>query len=342
MPKKKNPDSKVALITGVNGQCGPFLAAELLSTNEYDIVYGMYRSPSNSSVLSPVASSNFVMIEGDLTDNKSLEDVLEHTQPDEIYNLGGFSHIGKSFHQPKLVLQTNGDSVICILEYMSKHLKKSKFCQASSYEVFAGGGQMPVNESSQIAPVSPYSISKVLADQFIKLYRNSYGIFACSAYLGNTESWRRGDNFVTKKITNWINSVIDGEKTVLKLGYLDAKRDWGMPGNYMAAMRLILQQNQPDDFMLCTGILHSVREFLELACKIGLNKTIVWKDQGISEKGYIDGQLFIEVDANLYRPADVPVLYGDPSKAIDKLNWNPNKNFEQLISEMLNGVRIIP
>lgn len=324
-----------ALITGINGQCGPILGMELLN-NGYE-VWGMYRNTSNAS--RPQINSRINLIEGDLTDQQSIADTLDTVKPTHVFNLGGFSHIGRSFSQPELVLETNGHAVLHMLEYIRKYAPHTRFCQVSSYEVFAANNQMPVDEESPVKPVSPYSISKSLADEFVKLYRRSYNIFAFSIYLGNTESFRRGEQFVTKKIVKWINSFIktDGNIEPLKLGYLDAKRDWGTPHNYMRALRLSAEYDRPEDFMICSGKVHTVREFCELAVKHGLGAQIKWRNKDVDEVGYMLARPIVQIDPSLYRPADVPILYGNPSKAERLLDWKADTNFDKLVYNMVRS-----
>lgn len=335
---------KKAFITGVSGQDSFFLS-HILRDKGYQ-VFGLHREHSN---ISHELRSFVTLIDGDLTDQSSLQRAFEISKPDEVYNLAGFSHIGKSFHQPELVIDVNTLGVVRLLEIIKNYYPKTKLLQASSYEVFAGNPEMPINEASPVKPVSPYSISKAAADEYVKLYRNNYGVWACSAYLGNHESFMRPEHFVTRKISKYFAALKSGKKMEsLKLGYLDAVRDFGFAGDYCDAMYRMLQLDSPQDIMISSNQPRSIRKICECAAKyIGMDW--YWLGMGIAEVLYKPQQLnfdssyilsdtipIIEINPNLYRPADVPVLHSNSTKALNLLGWTAQKGIKEIIGEMID------
>ncbi len=326
MLKNGEARQKTALITGITGQDGSYLS-ELLLRKGYR-VHGIVRRSSsmNTSRInhlylnSHVRNPNFDLDYGDLTDTNSVYKLLEKIQPDEVYNLAAQSHVRISFDIPEYTVNTVGLGALRILEAIRDLGLKSKFYQASSSEMF-GSAPAPQNESTPFMPRSPYGAAKVLAHHLTVNYREAYGIFACSGILFNHESPRRGENFVTRKITTGIVNILAKKQDKLFLGNLDAKRDWGFAKEYVQAMWTMLQQDEPEDYVIATGETHTVREFVEYAFELaGLN----WKS-------------YVRIDPQYYRPAEVDILLGDASKAERKLGWKPKVKFEELVAIMLNA-----
>jgi len=322
-------DKKVALITGIGGQDGSYLAEFLLEKGYR--VRGIIRRSSlpNTGRIEHLIkkyqdfkaldedSSPFVVQYADLTDPNSLREVIEKFKPDEIYNLGAQSHVGISFGNPESTIQINTLGPLKILETIRQSKLNCKYYQASSSEMF-GISPPPQNEDTPMLPQSPYGISKLAAFHLTRLYRNAYGLFACSGILFNHESPRRGYNFVTRKITKELSRIIVGEIDKITLGNLDAKRDWGFAKEYVQAMWEILQQPKPDDYVISTGETHTVRDFLrEIFSVVGLN--------------YED---FLETSDFYKRPAEVPALLGDCTKSKKILGWNPQVKFKELAKMM--------
>ena len=309
-----------ALITGVTGQDGSYLA-ELLLNKGYK-VFGLVRRTSIKRLdrIEPLVDQ-IELVEGDLTDQSSLDAVIRSVQPDEVYNMAAQSFVPASWTQPVLTGDVTGLGVMRVLEAIHKHRPQAKFLQASSSEMFGKVREVPQTERTPFHPRSPYGVAKVFGYHITVNYRESYGLFACSAIGFNHESPRRGMEFVTRKVTHQVAKIKCGLASKLKMGNLDAKRDWGFAGDYVYAMWLILQQSQPDDYVLATGKMHSVRELLEVAFgAVGLN----WKD-------------YVEIDPKLIRPAEVDHLCGDASKAREKLGWTPKTTFEEMISMMVEA-----
>ena len=331
---KKN--KKVALITGVTGQDGSYLT-EILLSKGYE-VHGVVRRASSINtgridhIFDPDNKKNLHY--GDLSDG--IDHLLYELQPDEVYNLGAMSHVKISFDIPIYTGDVTGLGATRILEGIRKMglTKKTKFYQASSSEMF-GITPPPQSENSPFNPVSPYGCAKLYAYHMTKAYRMAYGMFATNGILFNHESPRRGETFVTKKITHGLARIKLGKEEKLYLGNLDAKRDWGYAKDFVYGMWLILQHKKPDDFLLATNESHSVREFVEEVGKI-LDMNIVWKGKGLNEKG-IDkktGKIIIEIDEKYFRPAEVDILQGDYSKAKRELGWKPTIKFKELIKLM--------
>jgi len=317
---------KKALIIGISGQDGSYLA-ELLLRKNYQ-VHGIVRRSSslnthrlnNIYANARIRNQNFDLDYGDLTDTNSIYKLLEKVQPDEVYNLGAQSHVRISFEIPEYTVDTVGLGPLRILEAIRDLKLKSKFYQASSSEMF-GSVPAPQHEQTPFMPRSPYGAAKVLAYHLTVNYRDAYGMFACNGILFNHESPRRGENFVTRKITRGIASILTKKESKLYLGNLDSKRDWGFAKEYVQAMWLMLQQAKPDDYVIATGETHTVREFLEFAFElVGLN----WKR-------------YVKIDPQYFRPTEVDILLGDASKAKKKLGWEPKVKFKELVAIMLNA-----
>lgn len=334
----KKGKQKKALITGVTGQDGSYLT-ELLLEKGYK-VYGIQRRSSlpNSSRIDHIYDNpkfpDFVTVYGDLTDGPALLRVIEEIRPDEIYNLGAQSHVGISFEIPEFTVNTNALGALRILEAIRESRLPIRYYQASSSEMF-GASLPPQNEETPFLPQSPYGLSKVFAFHITKIYRNAYGLFAANGILFNHESPRRGVNFVTRKITLGLSRVKLGVQSTLRLGNLDAKRDWSYAKDYVEAIWKILQHKEADDFVIATGESHSVREFVEEVGK-NLGMEIVWKGKGLEEKGYDKktGKAVVTVDPAYFRPAEVNFLQGNSAKALKMLGWKPKTSFKQLAKIM--------
>ncbi len=339
---------KKALITGVTGQDGSYLAEFLL--NKGYIVHGIKRKSStfNTSRIDHIykdlhTSSKFRLHYGDLADSNSVVNVISKIRPDEIYNLGAQSHVGHSFEIPEYTSEVTGLGTLRVLEAMRfLKLKKTKFYQASTSELF-GEKRNKVNafnEKSIMIPKSPYGVSKLYSFYITKVYREAYGFFACNGILFNHESPRRGETFVTRKITMYFAKKILGSQDILYLGNLNAKRDWGHAKDYTEMQWKILQQKKPQDYVIATGKTMSVREFINECCKY-LNLKIIWVGKGINEKGYIVNnkkkELVIKVDKKYYRPLEIDYLRGDPRKAFKELNYKLKHNLKDLVKEMIDS-----
>jgi len=309
-----------ALVTGITGQDGSYLA-ELLLEKGYE-VYGMMRR-SSTETLERIEhlKGRITLVNGDLLDEMSLIHVLEDVMPDEIYNLAAQSFVHTSWNQPVLTGEFTALGVTRLLDAMRYVCPKAKFYQASSSEMYGKVHAVPQNEETPFHPRSPYAVAKIYGHYITLNYRESYNLFTVSGILFNHESPRRGKEFVTRKITDGVARIKHGLASELRMGNLDAKRDWGFAGDYVKAMWLMLQQDQPDDYVIATGATHSVKEFLELAfARAGLN----WKDH-------------VVVDPKFLRPAEVDLLLGDPTKAREKLGWIPEVDFEGLINMMVDA-----
>ena len=320
---------KKALITGITGQDGSYLA-EFLLEKGYE-VHGIIRRSSVKTTerIDHLLAKNLLKIhEGDLTDSSSLIRIVGEVQPDEIYNLAAQSHVGVSFEAAEYTGDVDALGVLRILEavHINKLDKKTRIYQASTSELYGKVEEVPQNEKTPFHPFSPYAVAKQYGYWMIKEYREAYGMFACNGILFNHESERRGDNFVTRKITLAAGRIACGLQDHLELGNLDSKRDWGYAKDYVECMWLILQQDEPDDFVIATGVQHTVREFTELAFKhVGID--LRWEGEGLDEKGYDKktGKMLVCVNPQWYRPTDVVDLWGDPTKAKTVLGWNPLK-----------------
>mgnify|MGYP001414498022 CR=1 FL=1 len=333
--------AKIALITGVTGQDGSYLA-EFLLKKKY-IVHGIKRKSSSFNteridyiINNKIYKSKFFLHYGDLTDSDSLIKLINKIKPNEIYNLGAQSHVGVSFENPVYTAEVTGLGSLRILEAIRfLKLKNIKFYQATSSELFGEKTRNKFNENSEFNPKSPYGVSKLFSHHITKVYRESYGIFACSGILFNHESPRRGETFVTKKIISAMCRIKFGKQKKLFLGNLYAKRDWGHAKDYCLAMWKILQYKKPDDFIIATGKQYSIKQFINLVAK-KLKMQITWKGKGLNEKGYNNKkEPIIECDKNYFRPLDVNTLLGDSSKAKKLLKWKPKINIKMLIDEMI-------
>jgi GDPmannose 4,6-dehydratase len=336
--------TKRALITGVNGQDGSYLA-ELLVQKGYDVL-GVVRRAStfNRWRLDRIHRDHeekherFRLEYGDLNDSSSVLRILGQYKPDEIYNLGAQSHVQVSFETPEYTANVDGVGVLRLIEAMRilGLEKTSKLYQASTSELFGATPIVPQNEETPFYPRSPYGVAKLYAYWIIKNYREAYGMYAVNGILFNHESPRRGENFVSKKITQGLIRVKLGIQNVLQLGNLEARRDWGYAKEYVEAMWLMLQQPNPEDYVIATGESHSVREFVEEACR-NLDIDLVWQGTGRDEKG-IDrktGKIYVEIDPHYMRPTEVDHLLGDARKANANLNWKPRTTFKELVRLMV-------
>ncbi|MFD0047941.1 GDP-mannose 4,6-dehydratase [Actinomycetes bacterium NPDC127524] len=340
---------KKALITGVTGQDGSYLA-ELLIEKGYE-VHGIIRRSSSynqerlEDILTEEAADalrtnrNFHLHYGDITDSSNVIRLISEIRPDEIYNLAAQSHVRVSFDMPSYTLDVDGKGTLNILEAVRilGLTEKTRVYQASTSELFGKVQEVPQRETTPFYPRSPYGVAKIYGFWITKNYRESYNMFAVNGILFNHESERRGETFVTRKITLAAARIAQGKQDKLKLGNLESLRDWGYAKDYVECMWLILQHDKPEDFVIATGEMHSVREFVELSFKhTGIE--IEWTGQGVDEKG-IDkatGEVIVEVDTKFFRPAEVEQLLGDPTKAKTLLNWNPTKtSFEELVRIMV-------
>jgi len=335
---------KVALITGVTGQDGAYLA-EFLLKKDY-IVHGIKRRASSFNTdridhlyQDPhIENRNFVLHYGDLVDSSNLISIIQKVQPDEIYNLGAQSHVAVSFESPEYTANVDALGTLRMLEAirMLGLEKKTRFYQASTSELFGEVQEIPQKETTPFYPRSPYAVAKMYAYWITVNYREAYGIYGCNGILFNHESPLRGETFVTRKITRAISRIKLGLQDCLYLGNLDAKRDWGHAKDYVEMQWLMLQQEQPDDFVIATGLQYSVRDFVNAAAK-ELDIKIDWQGQGVEEKGYSQetGKCIVAVDPRYFRPTEVETLLGDPSKAKNKLGWEPKIRFDELVAEMV-------
>jgi GDPmannose 4,6-dehydratase len=335
---------KVALITGVTGQDGAYLA-ELLLEKGY-IVHGIKRRSSsfNTNRIEHlyedphVENPRFILHYGDMTDATNLIRIVQETQPDEIYNLAAQSHVQVSFETPEYTANADGTGTLRLLEAIRLLglTKKTRFYQASTSELYGKVQAVPQNETTPFYPRSPYAAAKLYAYWIVVNYREAYGMHASNGILFNHESPLRGETFVTRKITRAAAAIHLGLQDRLYLGNLDAKRDWGHAREYVRGMWLMLQQDEPEDYVLATGETHSVRSFVEKAfARVGM--PIDWRGEGVEEKGYdkLSGRCLVEVDPAYFRPTEVELLLGDPTKAHTKLGWKHETTLDQLVSEMV-------
>ena len=334
---------KVALITGITGQDGSYLA-ELLLEKGYE-VHGIIRRAStfNTKRIDHLYQDphegdvSLFLHYGDITDSSNLNRLIEKIKPDEIYNLAAQSHVGVSFNSPEYTAEATGVSTLRILDAIRETGVKTKFYQASTSELFGGlPDTAPQSEKTPFYPKSPYGVAKLYSYWITVNYRESYDIFACNGILFNHESPRRGETFVTRKITRAVAAIHLGMQDKLYLGNMDAKRDWGHAKDYVEGMWRILQQDKPQDYVLSMNETHTVREFVELAFA-ELGYEIEWQGTGVDEKG-IDkktGRVLVEVDPRYFRPAEVELLWGDSTKARTELGWEPKYSFMDLVKEMV-------
>lgn len=333
---------KKALITGITGQDGAYLAEFLLekgyeihgikrrtSLFNTDRIDHLYQDPHDSD-------RRFILHHGDLTDSSSLIRIIQQVQPDEIYNLAAQSHVAVSFEEPEYTANSDALGALRILEAIRilGLEKKTRFYQASTSELFGLVQEVPQKETTPFYPRSPYAVAKLYAYWITVNYREAYGIYACNGILFNHESPIRGETFVTRKITRALARIKLGLQDTLYLGNIDAKRDWGHAKDYVEMQWLMLQQDNPEDFVIATGVQYSVRDFVNAAAK-ELGIEITWRGKGISEVGSIDGKDIVKVDPRYFRPTEVETLLGDPSNAEAKLGWIPKITFEELVAEMV-------
>ena len=340
MPTKK---SKVALITGVTGQDGAYLASLLL-----DKGYEVHGTKRRSSLFTTSrvdhlyedqheSSPRFFLHHSDMTDSLNLTKIIQEIQPDEIYNLAAQSHVAVSFEMPEYTTQVNGVGTLRLLEAVCSLglQERTRFYQASTSELFGLVQEIPQTEKTPFYPRSPYAVAKLQAYWTVVNYRESYGLYACNGILFNHESPLRGETFVTRKITRALARIKLGVQKCLFLGNLDAKRDWGHARDYVEMQWMMLQQSAPDDFVIATGEQHSVREFVQLAAE-ELDIEMTWQKSGLDEVGVnAAGDVIVAVDPRYFRPSEVETLLGDPTKARDKLGWVPKTSFSELVREMV-------
>jgi GDPmannose 4,6-dehydratase len=335
---------KVALIFGVTGQDGSYLS-ELLIKKGY-VVHGIKRRSSsiNTSRVDHIYQDphekkrNFFLHYGDITDSTVVSKLIKEISPNEIYNLAAQSHVAVSFEVPEYTANADALGALRILEAIKFHklIKKTKFYQAGTSEMYGKVRETPQTEKTQFYPLSPYGVAKLYAHWITINYRQAYGIFGANGILFNHESPRRGETFVTKKIASALAKIKLGKQKKLYLGNLYAKRDWGHARDYCFAMWKILQQKVPEDYVIATGKQYSIKQFINIACK-ELNMNITWKGKGIKEKAYYQKKPIIECDVKYFRPLDVQTLLGNARKARKKLNWKPSVNIKQLVKEMIEA-----
>ena len=333
---------KKALITGITGQDGSYLA-EFLLEKGYE-VHGIRRRTSlfNTDRIDHLYSdphtknTKLFLHYGDMTDSTSLIRIMQEVQPDEIYNLAAQSHVAVSFEEPEYTAESDAIGTLRLLEAIRilGFESKTKFYQASTSELYGDVRETPQSETTPFYPRSPYGVAKLYAYWIAVNYRESYNIFACNGILFNHESPRRGETFVTRKITRALSRIKLGSQKCLYLGNLDAKRDWGHAKDYVRMQWMMLQEDIPQDFVIATGVQYSVRDFVNLAAK-EIDLLISWEGQGVNEKGYDqDGNCIVSVDPKYFRPAEVETLLGDATQAKKVLGWEPEISFEELVSEM--------
>jgi GDPmannose 4,6-dehydratase len=332
---------KVALITGITGQDGSYLAEFLLEKGY--IVHGIKRRASSFNTQRVdhiyqdphITGTNFKLHYGDLSDTSSLIRIIQETQPDEIYNLGAQSHVAVSFESPEYTADVDGMGALRILEAIRilGLEKKIRFYQASTSELYGLVQETPQKETTPFYPRSPYAVAKLYAYWITVNYREAYGMYACNGILFNHESPRRGETFVTRKITRGLANISQGLESCLYMGNIDALRDWGHAKDYVRMQWMMLQQDQPEDFVIATGVQYTVRQFIEkTAAALGMQ--LRWEGTGVDEVGYWNDQAVIKIDPRYFRPTEVETLLGDPTKAQRKLGWVPEITIDQMIEEM--------
>ncbi len=335
-------NSKVALITGVTGQDGSYLA-EFLIEKGYT-VHGIKRRASSFNTQRVdhicqdphVSSARFKLHYGDLSDSSNLTRIIQETQPDEIYNLGAQSHVAVSFESPEYTADVDAMGTLRILEAIRilGLEKKARFYQASTSELYGQVQETPQKETTPFYPRSPYAVAKLYAYWITVNYREAYGIYACNGILFNHESPRRGETFVTRKITRGLANISQGLEDCLYMGNIDALRDWGHAKDYVRMQWMMLQQDTPDDFVIATGKQYSVRQFIEWTAT-ALGMQLRWEGEGVNEVGYADGKVIVRIDPRYFRPTEVETLLGDPTKAKQKLGWTPEITAQQMCAEMV-------
>jgi GDPmannose 4,6-dehydratase len=354
MPHNPNNNPKVALITGITGQDGSYLAEFLLDKGY--IVHGIKRRSSqfNTQRVDHIyqdpheRNARFHLHYGDLTDSSNLIRIVQETQPDEIYNLGAQSHVAVSFESPEYTADVDALGTLRLLEAIRilGLEKKTRFYQASTSELYGLVQEIPQKETTPFYPRSPYAVAKLYAYWIVVNYREAYGIYACNGILFNHESPRRGETFVTRKITRGLANIAQGLESCLYMGNLDALRDWGHAKDYVRMQWMMLQQDKPQDFVISTGVQYSVRQFIDMAAK-ELGITLAFEGQGVDEKAIVQkvegdkapalhpGDVIVQVDPRYFRPTEVETLLGDPSKAKAELGWVPQITLQEMVTEMV-------
>ncbi len=352
--------TKVALITGVTGQDGSYLAEFLLGKGY--VVHGIKRRSSSFNTdriehiyQDPHAENRkFILHYGDLSDTSNLVRIVQEIRPDEIYNLAAQSHVAVSFESPEYTADIDAIGTLRLLEAIRilGLEKKTRFYQASTSELFGMVQEVPQKETTPFYPRSPYAVAKMYSYWITVNYREAYGIYACNGILFNHESPRRGETFVTRKITRGLSNIAQGLESCLYMGNIDALRDWGHAKDYVRMQWLMLQQDQPEDFVIATGVQYSVRQFIEMTAK-QLGFTIAWRGEGVDELGVVDqispaasadrcphlqpGMVVMRIDPRYFRPTEVETLLGDPTKAREKLNWSPEITLQEMVAEMVES-----
>ena len=353
-------NKKIALITGVTGQDGSYLA-EFLLEKGYE-VHGIKRRSSSFNTQRVdhiyqdphVNNANFILHYGDLSDTSNLTRIIKETQPDEIYNLGAQSHVAVSFESPEYTADVDAIGTLRLLEAIRLLglQNKTRFYQASTSELFGLVQEVPQKETTPFYPRSPYAVAKMYSYWITVNYREAYGVFACNGILFNHESPRRGETFVTRKITRGLCNIAQGLETCLYMGNVDALRDWGHAKDYVRMQWLMLQQDHPEDFVIATGVQYSVRQFITMSAE-QLGFTILWQGEGVDEIGVVDqisptsraercpalqsGMVIVRIDPRYFRPTEVETLLGDATKAREKLGWTPEIKLTEMISEMIES-----
>jgi len=333
---------KVALITGITGQDGSYLAEFLLEKGY--IVHGIKRRASSFNTQRVdhiyqdphIDNANFKLHYGDLTDTSNLVRIVQETQPDEIYNLGAQSHVAVSFESPEYTADVDGMGTLRILEAIRilGLEKKTRFYQASTSELYGLVQETPQKETTPFYPRSPYAVAKLYAYWITVNYREAYGIYACNGILFNHESPCRGETFVTRKITRGLANISQGLEDCLYMGNIDALRDWGHAKDYVRMQWLMLQQDQPEDYVIATGVQYSVRQFINWSAE-ALGMQLRWEGSGVNEVGYWNGKPIVRIDPRYFRPTEVETLLGDPAKAKQKLGWVPEITVQEMCQEMV-------
>jgi GDPmannose 4,6-dehydratase len=334
--------SKVALITGITGQDGSYLAEFLLAKGY--VVHGVKRRASSLNTQRVdhiyqdphIHNANFKLHYGDLSDSTNLIRIVQETQPDEIYNLGAQSHVAVSFESPEYTADVDGLGTLRLLEAIRilGLEKKTRFYQASTSELYGLVQETPQKESTPFYPRSPYAVAKLFAYWMVVNYRESYGIYACNGILFNHESPRRGETFVTRKITRGLANIRQGLENCLYMGNVDALRDWGHAKDYVRMQWMMLQKDRAEDFVIATGVQHSVRQFINWTAE-ALGMQLRWEGEGINEVAYWNGKAIVRIDPRYFRPAEVESLLGDPTKAKQKLGWTPKITAQKMCAEMV-------
>ena len=333
---------KVALITGITGQDGSYLAEFLLEKGY--IVHGIKRRASSFNTRRVdhiyqdphVSNASFKLHYGDLSDSSNLTRIIQETQPDEIYNLGAQSHVAVSFESPEYTADVDGMGTLRILEAIRilGLEKKTRFYQASTSELYGLVQETPQRETTPFYPRSPYAVAKLYAYWITVNYREAYGMYACNGILFNHESPRRGETFVTRKITRGLANISQGLEDCLYMGNIDALRDWGHAKDYVRMQWMMLQQDKAEDFVIATGVQYSVRQFIEWTAE-ELGKTLRWEGEGVNEVGYWNDKPIVKIDPRYFRPTEVETLLGDPSKAKQILGWVPEITAQEMCAEMI-------